>query len=314
MPQKTLSDRLILADFARGLALLAMAIYHLSWDLSWFGIVGWDVAGAPEWRHFAQMIAGSFMFLVGFSLVLAHKNGIRWKGFWKREARVVLAALAVSVVTYLIFKDQWVKFGILHSIAVCSLLALPFVRLPSFFALLCGAAIIALYLWLGDYVLPYPEFFWLGLNSLHEVSVDYVPLIPWLGPVLLGVGCGDIFQRYGLLKYLRGSALPSVGLRLFAWFGRHSLATYLLHQPILFGAVWLGVTAGAFGDIQLRNFQQSCLEVCSQSVDVEQCRQACKCTALQMKRAAVWDDLNARPDDPDLREITQQIFQVCLRP
>ncbi|QUS54971.1 heparan-alpha-glucosaminide N-acetyltransferase [Pseudovibrio brasiliensis] len=314
MQQSPLLSRLILADVARGLALLAMAIYHFSWDLSWFNVVDWDVSGAPGWRLFAQLIAGSFLFLVGFSLVLAHRNGIRWESFWRREIKVAIAALAVSVATYFIFQDQWVRFGILHSIVVSSLLALPFLRVHSIIALLCGAGVILLYHWLGDYVLPYRQFFWLGLNSLPEVSVDYVPLIPWFGPVLLGVGCGDIFARYDLLRFLRGSASPSVISRCFAWFGRHSLATYLLHQPILFGVVWVGVNVGLFGDVQVRSFQQSCTTVCSQTVDAQQCARACECTSAELMDRGVWEDLLVRPNDPDVREIAQQVFQVCLRP
>ncbi len=312
MQRNSLSGRLILADVARGLALLAMAIYHFSWDLSWFDVVTWDVTGAPEWRLFAQLIAGSFLFLVGFSLVLAHRNGVRWESFWRREIKVGLAALAVSAVTYFIFSDQWVKFGILHAIVISSLLALPFLRLHYVFALLCGVGVLALYQWLGDYVLPYRQFFWLGLNSLPEISVDYVPLIPWFGPVLLGVGCGDFFVRHDLLRVLRGSALPNVFLRFFAWFGRHSLATYLLHQPLLFGMVWGAVHLGMFGDVRVREFQQSCVMACRQSIDEEVCARACACTSAEMMKRGVWEELHATPDDADVRRIVQQLFQVCL--
>ena len=38
------STRLAVLDLARGLAVVAMAIYHFSWDLSWFAYVDWPVA------------------------------------------------------------------------------------------------------------------------------------------------------------------------------------------------------------------------------------------------------------------------------
>ena len=66
-------------DVARGLALLAMAVYHLSWDLRWFGLVDWPVDSSRGWRIFAGLIAGSFLVLVGVGLVLAHGRGIRWR-------------------------------------------------------------------------------------------------------------------------------------------------------------------------------------------------------------------------------------------
>ncbi|MBL6431716.1 MAG: DUF1624 domain-containing protein [Alphaproteobacteria bacterium] len=44
------TGRLDVFDIARGLALLAMAVYHLAWDLSWFSLVDWRVAKDPAWR------------------------------------------------------------------------------------------------------------------------------------------------------------------------------------------------------------------------------------------------------------------------
>ena len=63
-----------------------MAVYHFSWDLGHFGFHDMDVAGDLGWRIFARLIAGTFLFLVGASLVLAHGEGVRWRAFWRRVA------------------------------------------------------------------------------------------------------------------------------------------------------------------------------------------------------------------------------------
>ena len=73
------AGRIEAVDAARGAALLAMAIYHFSWDLSFFQLIATPVATDPAWKWFARAIAGSFLFLVGVSLVLGHRERIRWR-------------------------------------------------------------------------------------------------------------------------------------------------------------------------------------------------------------------------------------------
>ena len=79
--------RLPVIDIARGVAIVAMVIYHLSWDLSYYGFIPVDVGYDPGWVFFARSILFSFMFLVGVGLVLGHGDGVRWKNFWRPGPR-----------------------------------------------------------------------------------------------------------------------------------------------------------------------------------------------------------------------------------
>src|SRR4051794_23570982 len=81
-------SRIDAVDVARGIALLAMAVYHFSWDLSFFQLIVTPVGADPTWKWFARVIAGSFLSLVGVSLVLAHPTRIGWRAFLKRLAIV----------------------------------------------------------------------------------------------------------------------------------------------------------------------------------------------------------------------------------
>src|SRR5690606_4647047 len=121
--------RIELVDCARGLALVAMAIYHFTWDLDFFGYIepGSSVVGG--WRIFARSIAISFLFIVGFSLFLANGTGFRRGPFFKRLALIVAAALAITAVTMLATPEAFIFFGILHHIALASVLGLAFLRL-----------------------------------------------------------------------------------------------------------------------------------------------------------------------------------------
>jgi uncharacterized membrane protein len=80
---------------------------------------------------------------------------------------------------------------------------------------------------------------WLGLAPRDFASLDYVPLLPWFGVVLMGMAGGallykDLVRRFPLPDI---SAWPPVRGLLFL--GRNSLAIYILHQPLLLGLIYL---------------------------------------------------------------------------
>jgi len=76
-PSPTARTRIELVDVARGLALVAMAIYHFVWDLDFFGYIDPGTSITGGWRIFARCIAISFLFIVGVSLHLANRQGFR---------------------------------------------------------------------------------------------------------------------------------------------------------------------------------------------------------------------------------------------
>jgi uncharacterized membrane protein len=226
-------------DAARGVAIVAMVLYHFAWDLSFFQLIDTDVVGHPAWQMFARTIAASFLTLVGISLVLAHRRGVRWTSFWRRVGVIAAAALAITVVTWFAFPDEYIFFGILHCIAVSSVLALPFLRAPTI--VLAGAAVFcfaALFLFTHP-GLDGPLLDWLGLGARLPMTNDYVPVFPWFGFVLLGLCAG----RRVLPLTARTSPESSMWSTPFAqaliWSGRRSLVIYLVHQPILLGALFL---------------------------------------------------------------------------
>ena len=119
------TSRLQAVDVYRALALVAMAAYHTTWDLNYYGLIEVGIGIDPLWITLQRSILTAFLLLAGASLTLAHGNGIRWRGFWKREAILVAAAAAVSIGTWFLFQGAFAWFGVLHMIAVGSLLCLP---------------------------------------------------------------------------------------------------------------------------------------------------------------------------------------------
>jgi uncharacterized membrane protein len=218
-------------DAARGIAVVAMVFYHFSWDLSQFGVIEVDVANHPAWRLFAKTIAASFLGLAGYALVLAHGGGIRWRPFGRRLAILVAAAGLVTLGTYIAFPGSFIFFGILHCIALSSLLALAFLRLP-WWGLLLAAAFFHLLpdVYRSD-AFSAPWLLWTGLGTSVPATNDYEPIFPWFGYVLAGMA----LARLGL-PALRAEGGGGPGAGLLGSIGRWSLPIYLIHQPLLFGA------------------------------------------------------------------------------
>ena len=227
------APRIETVDAARGAALLAMAVYHFSWDLSFLQLAAIPVATDPGWRWFARIIAGSFLFLVGVSLVLAHGERVRWRSFLKRLAIVSAAAAGVTVATWFAFPLAYIYFGILHCIALSSVLALPFLRLPWWAALAAAAAVFAIAEIGASELFNRWPLLWTGLSTRVPFSNDYVPIFPWFAMVLAGVAAARLLApwfREGAIA--RWSPVGPLG-RALTFAGRHSLAIYLLHQPLL---------------------------------------------------------------------------------
>lgn len=273
--------RIELLDILRGVALLAMALYHFTWNLEFFGHLAPGTATEGGWRLFARSIASSFLVLVGIGLVLAHGRGVRWRPFWRRLAQVSAAAAAISLATWYAMPQGFIFFGILHQIAVASLIGLLVLRIPFPVTLLLGVSAIAL-----PHVVSVAAFdtrwlAWIGLAERPPLSNDFVPVFPWTGAVLIGMGLAQFAVRIGLPARLSGWNDSLRPLRWLGVIGRHSLLFYLLHQPVLIGLVAMGTYA--FPPDQTAAFRASCRSTCEDGRDAAYCVSYCSCVESDLK-------------------------------
>ena len=301
-------------DVARGTAIAAMVVYHVFWDLNFFQLSPVKVVGDPAWNWFARAIAASFLALAGVGLWLAHGRAIRPAAFLRRLARVAGAALAVTLATLLAFPESYIFFGILHAIAVCSVLALPFLRAPLWLVVAAAAACLAAPRLLTSPVFDQPLLDWLGLGSREPMTNDYVPVFPWFGAVLVGVAAGRALTRRGSPALARWRAHRPIA-RALAWAGRRSLPIYLVHQPVLLaalGAVLL--IAGPSRQAQTQAFVAQCAAQCLQSnPDPALCRAACACVADRLAEDGAQPRRPGADPAPDERTRISEAAQVCLR-
>lgn len=219
-------------DLARLLAMLMMAVYHTAFDLSHF--YRWDLdLGAGAWRLLQRSTLLLFLLLVGVSAILLRQNLVRFNQpvvprFTRRGLALLGWAMTITFATYVMNPNTFIRFGVLHCIAVATFL-LPFLLPFGLWNVLIGAAIIFVGSTIEGRTVPTSLLLPLGLVPANFASLDYVPLLPNLGVILLGAALGQLLYVRELRPAWR---FPPWAHRLSAP-GRYALAFYLLHQPII---------------------------------------------------------------------------------
>jgi uncharacterized membrane protein len=220
-------------DIFRGFAILAMILYHFTYDLNYFRIISLDMNHSPATLVIRYTIISIFLLSMGMSLALVHNRAIKWSSMRKRILQLGLASLLVTVATYFVFPSSWIYFGILHFILVASLITVMLLKFPKVILLLTlviliGSATHLLNMnWLYA-LLKEPL-------SLPKYTEDLVPLFPWLAVVFMGT----LVIHYNLHEKIFNISLFNTKFcinRLLKKMGQHSLLIYLVHQAIIFGA------------------------------------------------------------------------------
>lgn len=287
--EQAFDPRIAAIDVARGTALIGMALYHLSWDFAYFHVAPADLPVTPPMRLFSHVVAGAFLMLAGASLALAHRETICWRAFWRRLAIVGGAAALLSLATWLFAPEDAIFFGILHCIALSSLLAAPLLRLPAWVGLIASALVFTAPLVAASPTFNPPALVWIGLGTIPPRTLDWRPLLPWAGFVFLGLAL-----TRSNLRRLDGSKLSQwrpagrAGLAL-AWAGRHSLPIYLIHQPILFALLFAATDLTGFeARWEAEQFGQVCQRECvAGGGEPEVCAPACACVVQGLKQAGL---------------------------
>ena len=283
--------RFAVVDIARGVAIIAMVIYHLCWDLSYFRFIAADVGYDPAWVLFARTILGVFLFLVGVGLVLGHGKGIRWKAFWRRWLFVFAGALAITAATYFAIPDAFVYFGVLHAIALFSILGLSFVRTPVWVAVIVTMPVIALPFFFTAEVFNLKQWSWLGFWQVPPLTNDLVPVFPWFGAVLVGIIAARLVLASRWVALLSAITARGKVSGLLALMGRWSLLIYLLHQPILL-AVLNPAAALLQPQLAMRepDFLRSCQSTCEAGgTSPGQCTTYCQCGLEGVNQNDLWN-------------------------
>jgi uncharacterized membrane protein len=264
---------------------------------------------------FGDTIGSSFLGLAGLSLVLAHAPRFRARAYLRHLGIIIIAATAVSLATYVFIPEGFIFFGILHCIALASLIALPFLFLPWWAAALVAVLAIAAPRLFVSPAFDVPVWWWTGLSTFEPRTNDYRPILPWVGVLLSGVALMTLGERFGWREVLARWQPRNLFARGVLFGGRHSLAIYLVHQPVFFGLVWLLATlappSGASADAR---FFSSCRAQCEGAGQKQPiCGAVCTCVADELREEGLWTRAITNRLQSEERERLGQMARSCLR-
>jgi len=220
-------------DALRGLAIVAMIAYHFCFDLRYFGVAHWDFEHDARWLGARATILSSFLLIAGISAVLANRQPSPLSHWLRHIAIIAGAALLVTAGSYILFPRSFIWFGVLHAIALSLLLAKPLFTRP-WLAALAGVTMIAAGISYANPAFDNRILGFVGFMTAKPGTEDYVPLFPWMGVLLLGVALGHAWIRTRFAALAPLARLPAA----LRFLGRHSLAVYLLHQPLILLLLW----------------------------------------------------------------------------
>lgn len=223
-------------DLMRGTAVIMMILFHTVFDLDYFGLRATDILSG-FWFVFGYVTGFLFVFIAGISAWISwkraekrlDKRGIYIK-FLKRGLFIFSIGLGITLVTWFFAPESPIIFGTLHLIGLSIMIAPLFFRFSTKNICIGLAVILAAVMIQG--ISGDPLLTFLGIHAPGFSTLDYKPLIPWFGYFLAGMAVSAYFYPDGKKrdssKIIKGEVPEFIQLA-----GRHSLAIYLIHQPVI---------------------------------------------------------------------------------
>lgn len=238
-------ERVRVFDALRGFSVLSMMGFHLCYDLRYlYGLpMAWFASPLVDvWR---ASISWTFLFVAGCMCVFSRSNlrrGLVYGAF----------ALLIFVATSVAAADVPISFGIIFCMSACTLAYALLERLrlaprgPVAGSLLLALFVMCLgvtrgHVGVGPLTVELPASLyatdylsWLGFPGPTFESGDYYPVLPYLLMYLSGTSFGRKWAEEGYPDWcFRKTSRP------LEFLGRHTLAVYVLHQPILIAVLLL---------------------------------------------------------------------------
>lgn len=161
-----------------------------------------------------------------------------FRKYLKRGLKLFSLGLLLTAVSRIFMEERYIAFGILHFFGVASVLAYPLLPLKKG-ALLSGVFFTLVGFFLRERSFYFSTLLWLGFRPEAFRSLDYFPIFPWFGVLLLGLYLGNTFypESRRLFTFPDLSEIRTV--KYLCAVGRHSLFIYFIHQPLFLAALYL---------------------------------------------------------------------------
>jgi uncharacterized membrane protein len=217
-----------------------MVVFHFCYDLNYFKLAHIPLYSSSFWLNFRLLIVNMFLITAGMSLALAFSKGINWQKLKKRILLLGSASLTISIATFFVFPYTWVYFGVIHFVLVASIVGLFFINKPKL-ALALSVTIIVGYLFFNFNMHPIFAKIAPILHLPMRHTEDLVPFIPWFSATLLGIAIVG-FSWHKLLFENRIFNANTKLHKFLSFIGKRALLIYLIHQPLIFGIIYLLVS------------------------------------------------------------------------
>jgi len=224
-------------DLLRTVAIVMMITFHVLYLLNYFNIHHTGVPGVHYgfWWWFPRVTGGTFIFVAGVSLTITYSRVKRMSRFMLRGLKIFAWGMGITLLTWLVARDEYVGFGILHFFGIAFILA-PFFLRFRFINLILGAALLSAGIYLEGISFDFPWLFWLGLIPHGFRTLDYWPLLPWFGLFLVGMFFGKMLYPQGNRRFnIHEFSNPVTSALTLP--GRHPLVIYLAQWPIVIGVL-----------------------------------------------------------------------------
>jgi uncharacterized membrane protein len=226
-------------DFLRGCAIVLMIIFHIAYNLYFFHAASIDIH-AGIWSFLRITTFTLFYILIGISLTLSYYRtavndifkGLIYFKFLKRGLMIFGLGLLITLASWLYLEEGFIIFGTLHFIGLAIILAYPFLKW-TYSNILVGIVLIIFGMYIRTITLDFPWLLWLGFRPHNFYTVDYYPLLPYMGIILIGISLGNILYKDHNRKFHLADLSGILPVKVMNLMGRHSLVFYLIHQPII---------------------------------------------------------------------------------
>lgn len=226
-------------DVIRGLCVVSMVGFHYCYDLVELAGVDLPWFKPPFEDIWRASISWTFLFLAGIMCSYSLNN-------FKRAIKYGFVAFLIWAVTYIAAVDIPISFGIIFCMSASTLLFATLHKLriePRGTVSLVALVFLFLfllklpdgYLQLGSLKIDLPAnlystgwISWLGFPGPNFSSGDYYPLLPYSLMFLAGSVVGPIIRNTRIPLPLDKISCPPL-----EFIGRHALAVYVVHQPVL---------------------------------------------------------------------------------
>jgi uncharacterized membrane protein len=240
------SQRFIEIDMLRGVAIILMIFGHILWDLDYFGLLP---INSGIYSALQSTVPPLFFLLVGMSLIVSKKKAehnskidenIYYKNLVVRGLNIFCLGVCLTIGSLIFIPEKIVFFGVLHCIGLSLVVSTIFLKYRKYVPFFAVSFTFIGWIFMQSLIHnPTLLHLIIGQHSadLWSYTLDYFPMLPWFGLVLLGISIGDQLYEGSSRRFRMPDLSKYKPVKIFQWCGQHSLGLYLLHQPVIAGAL-----------------------------------------------------------------------------